>query len=49
MKEISNFKIENIHKAKKAFQASHQNKRLDFRTDKLKKLKSTINTNEERI
>ncbi len=49
MTGISNTKIENIHKAQKAFQASHQTKSLDFRIDMLKKLKSAVNQYEERI
>ncbi|CAM4293654.1 aldehyde dehydrogenase [Gillisia limnaea] len=49
MAEISKNKIENIHKAQKAFQASHQTKSLDFRIDMLKKLKSAVSQYEERI
>lgn len=49
MTEISSTKIENILKAQKAFQASHQTKNLDFRIDMLKKLKLAVSQNEDRI
>ncbi|MFO7719477.1 MAG: aldehyde dehydrogenase [Gillisia sp.] len=49
MTEISSAKIENIHKAQKAFQASHQTKSLDFRIEMLKKLKSAVVQYEDRI
>ncbi|MGM0392159.1 MAG: aldehyde dehydrogenase family protein, partial [Bacteroidota bacterium] len=49
MTEISNAKIENIHKAQKAFQESHQTKSLDFRIGMLKKLKSAVSQYEDRI
>ena len=49
MIEISSAKIENIHKAQKAFHASHQTKSLDFRIGMLKKLKAAVVQYEDRI
>ena len=49
MEETSSITIENIHSAQKDFFSSNRTKNLDFRIDKLKKLKAAIGKYEERI
>ncbi len=49
MTEISSAQIENIHKAQKAFQATHQTKSLDFRIGMLEKFKLAVSQYEDRI
>lgn len=49
MEEFSSITIENIHSAQKDFFSANRTKNLDFRIDKLKKLKAAIGKYEVRI
>lgn len=49
MKEVSEIKIEEIHKVQRQFFASHKTRDLEFRIFQLKKFKTAIQASEEKI